>query len=95
MNIEIDGSGIHSEEAFHTAIASELNLPSHYGKNLDALFDVLSTDVERPLIFAWKNSSISRAAIGERFDLIIDVLRKVERQDVEWGLPEKFELRLS
>lgn len=95
MNIEIDGDEISSEEAFHIAFASALNIPRHYGRNLDALFDVLSTDVERPLVLDWRNSAISCTAIGERFNLIIDVLRKVERQDIEWGLSDKFELRLS
>ena len=95
MITEIDGNEIHSEAEFHKVIAKALNFPRHYGKNLDALFDLLSTDVERPLILIWKNSSVSKSAIGERFSLIVDTLQKIERQDTEWGLSEKFEFQLN
>ena len=42
MELIIDGSKIMSEGDFHKVVAKELDLPSWYGKNLDALWDVLT-----------------------------------------------------
>ena len=95
MNIEIDGNNIKTEAEFHAAISDALSLPAHYGKNLDALFDILSGDVERPVVLVWKNSSISKANLDDTFDRIVNVLRRIENQDAEWGLEEIFELQLS
>ena len=38
----IDLSGAHDAAALHTALAAGLPMPAHYGRNLDALFDVLT-----------------------------------------------------
>lgn len=95
MNLEIDGLRIASDKDFHTAIAAVLHLSGYYGANLDALNDVLSTDVERPVVLAWLHSENSRAAMGAAFTRIVTVLRHVEAQDVRWGLVDKFELRLA
>ena len=95
MNIEIDGSNIKTEAEFHTAISGALSFPAHYGKNLDALFDILSGDVERPVVLVWKNSTISKTIMGDDFERIVSVLRRIESQDTEWGLEEIFELQLN
>lgn len=95
MIIEIDGEAIQSEADFHYALGESLDLSSYYGRNLDALWDVLSTDVERPIRIEWKNAAASKAVMGECFDRLVNVLRRVESQDVEWNLPERFELVLT
>lgn len=94
MKIEFDGEAIQTEADFHHALAEALDLPGYYGRNLNALWDVLSTDVVRPISIQWRNSEASKTAMGERFDRIVEVLRKVEKQDVEWKLLERFELIL-
>ena len=38
----IDLKNITSKEALHELLAKELSLPEHYGRNLDALHDVLT-----------------------------------------------------
>jgi ribonuclease inhibitor len=92
MKVIIDGNDIHTEEEFHKKISDALGFPSHYGKNLDALWDVLSTDIERPVTLIWKNSASSQAAMGESFGKIVDILKKVVVQDIEWELDEKFDV---
>ena len=96
MIAEIDGRQIQSEVDFHVAIAQALGFASYYGNNLDALWDSLSSDVERPVLLVWSNSSLSQAAMPTDFDRIVGVLRNAERQDAEWGLPaeERFKLEL-
>lgn len=39
----LDGRCIESREALHSAFSQGLAFPDYYGKNLDALFDLLST----------------------------------------------------
>jgi len=95
MNIEIDGNCVTTEAEFHTAISRALNFPTYYGRNLDALFDVLGADVERPVVLVWKNFAASKASMGDGFDRIVNVLRRVESQDAEWGLEETFELQMN
>ena len=38
----IDLAGVRSAAKMHDAIAAALPLPEHYGRNLDALYDVLT-----------------------------------------------------
>ena len=95
MKIELDGEAILSEHDFHGALASALNLSGYYGRNLSALWDALSADVERPVRLLWKNSAASHAAMGAGFQRVVDVLRRVERQDIELNLARKFELVLA
>lgn len=94
MEITIDGEAIKCEADFHGAIAKALNLSPYYGKNLDALWDVLSTDVERPVTLVWKNSQLSKVSLAENFEKIMAVLKRVESQDADWGLDEKFSVKL-
>lgn len=95
MRNEIEGSKIVSEATFHMAISTAMSFPAHYGKNLDALFDVLTSDIERPVVLVWLNSALSKEKMEGGFERIVSVLRNVERQDAEWGLSEKFELQLQ
>ena len=95
MKIEIDGRVIQSESAFHYAISKALHFPHSYGNNLDALSDILTTDVERPLKFTWKNSDASRTIMGAKFDRIVEVLRTVEAKDINWGIEDKFQFYLN
>lgn len=92
MIAEIDGFKIQSELDFHQEIAQVLNFSPYYGKNLDALWDVLSRDVERPVSLVWKNSAASQKSMPLDFDKIIDVLRDVEKQDADYAAGERFKL---
>jgi ribonuclease inhibitor len=95
VEVTIQGEDIKSEPEFHVAISKALNFSSYYGKNLDALWDVLSTDVERPLTLIWKNSQLSKAHLANTFEKIVGILKRVEAQDAEWGLAEKFTIKLE
>ena len=43
----IDGRRCKSKEQAHEYIARKLQMPSYYGKNLDALYDILTSFDER------------------------------------------------
>lgn len=52
--IHLDGARMLDQAATHAYLKQELGLPAHYGENLDALWDCLSTD------FAGKKITIDR-----------------------------------
>ena len=42
MQIELKGSMMTDRDALHDYLQAQLGLPSHYGRNLDALYDLLT-----------------------------------------------------
>ena len=91
MIFELDGFKIQSEADFHKEIAQALSFGPYYGKNLDALWDVLSRDVERPITLVWKNADASQRSMPAEFEKIIHLLRDVEKDDAAYSDAEKFE----
>jgi ribonuclease inhibitor len=67
----------------YDALQRQLALPAHFGRNLDALWDALTTDVRGPATIVWRDSARARAALGEDYDRLVDTLRDVaaERSD--------------
>jgi ribonuclease inhibitor len=95
MDKVLDGRKICSEADFHRELSTLLEMGSDYGCNIDAVWDRLSTDVERPLTLVWKHADDSRRRIGEDFNRIIAVLERLKRQDEEWNLQYRFDFRLE
>ncbi len=79
----IDGRRVFSLDLFYDEIARQFDFPDYFGRNLDALYDVLSTDLEGPLEVVWQDSVVSSAAMGNEFQRLRDVLESVasERDD--------------
>lgn len=79
----LNGKAIHSIDEFYDEISGQLSLPAYFGRNLDALWDVLSTEVEGPVEVIWQNAQTSKEAMGEDFEKVVKVLKEVEgiRQD--------------
>jgi len=95
MEIIIDGGRIRTETDFHDEFSSALGIRAYYGKNLHALWDVLSASVERPVTLVWRDSSESKQWLGTDFDAIVDVFRRVETQDKQFGWSDKFSFVLN
>lgn len=93
--IIINGNKIKTEREFHIQMASELDLGPYYGYNLDALWDRLSTDIERPIRLVWENSSLSQRELGDIYFKIIFILDRTKKQDIDLGLDEKFDFILK
>lgn len=91
MRVEINGAAIRSERDLHEILSRALDFGPYYGANLSALWDRLSTDVERPVEIVWKMSGMSRAALGEsKFEKIRALLLRVQSQDESLGWPDRF-----
>jgi ribonuclease inhibitor len=82
----LKGKNIRSMDRFYREIARQFSFPAHFGGNLDALWDVLITDIEGPLEVVWEDPEASRASIGRDFERVLDVLRKVERKRDDFRL---------
>jgi ribonuclease inhibitor len=65
-------------------LAVYLEFPPHAGRNLDAFWDVLRTDVPGPFEIVWRDHARARAALGEDFARLDELFRRlvVERRDV-------------
>lgn len=93
--ITLDGNSIHTADEFHDLLSQKLNFGPCYGKNLSALWDRLSTDVERPVKIIWINSGQSKACLGDYFDKIIEIFEETKQQDLRFNWDEKFDYVLK
>ena len=75
--VYIDFVEIGDEEDFYAQLKEKLNLPEHFGDNLDALFDSITGDVELPLHIEFVNMSVDQLEIFE------DLLTTLEEADEE------------
>jgi ribonuclease inhibitor len=66
--------------AVYDALAEQLRLGPEFGRNLDAVWDVLTTDVGGPIDIVWRDGGRSRARLGPEFDRIVRLLRAVAEQ---------------
>ena len=81
----INGKNIKSVNDVYDELAQQLEFPPHFGRNLDALYDVLATDLAGPFKVTWHFPRASKAALGGQYEKIKAVLKQVarERKDVE------------
>ncbi len=74
----LDGEKIRSLDDLYDRLASCLHFPLHFGRNLDALWDTLSWDVEGPFEIVWKGSDLSKRLMGPSFGKVVKLLRLLE-----------------
>jgi predicted hydrolase (HD superfamily) len=78
--ITLDGSFMTSVEETHKYLKSKLNLPSYYGSNLDALWDVLST-ISEPTKINLINSSQLSTNLGEYGNALLNVFQDASHEN--------------
>jgi len=95
MEAILDGTKISTEHEFHVQIARLFDCQEYYGNNLDALWDLLTTEIERPIKLVWNASEESRAKLGtKKFNTITKILEDVNKWDIEMNLSEQFDFEL-
>lgn len=71
MELVFNFEEIFSLEDFYTVLAGKVELPAHFGNNLDALNDFISGEIELPLTVEFINLSLQKL---ERFEALIEVM---------------------
>jgi ribonuclease inhibitor len=82
----LDGRTIRSLDDLYDQLSTPLSLPEHFGRNLDALWDVLSTDVEGSLEIAWKHAGASKKLMGKDFDRVVKLLKDLQKERDDFTL---------
>jgi ribonuclease inhibitor len=77
-HLYLDGQLIHNERDFHNLVAPLLDFGPYYGNNLDALWDMLRGGVEEDTVLHWKNSDVSRARLGDKFNTIVRLFEEAK-----------------
>ena len=87
MEITVDLGSVTNREELHNLLAQSLHFPEYYGRNLDALFDLL-TEPHEMWSLTFKNSASAKAAIGEYFDrfrqTVLDAEEEIACVKSEW-----------
>ncbi|NVN93129.1 MAG: barstar family protein [Desulfuromonadales bacterium] len=86
----IDGRNVRSLEEFYGELSRQLPFPPTFGNNLDALWDVLTTDIAGSLRIVWNGAETSHRAMGKDFETVVALLRDVgkERKDFSVTIQE-------
>jgi ribonuclease inhibitor len=81
----LDGQAIQSLASFYKEIERVFPLPDYFGRNLDALADVLTTELGGPCEILWEHAELSKQAMKRDFPRIRTVLKRVaqEREDIK------------
>ena len=77
MEIYIDFLEIGDYEDFYAQLKEKLTLPEHFGDNLDALFGVITGELEMPLHLEFVNMSV------EQLEIFEDLLTTLEDAEEE------------
>ncbi|AQR61320.1 hypothetical protein BZG35_06390 [Brevundimonas sp. LM2] len=78
--VRIDGRSVLSRADFYAAIEQVAATPDWMGRNLDALFDVLVANWPKPTLLQWTHATVSAAAMGPDFDILLGVLRDAQSE---------------
>jgi ribonuclease inhibitor len=80
----LEGAKLADLDAVYDALAAQLGFPDHFGRNLDALWDVLTTDLAGPAEIAWRDTTVARERLGPDFDRLAHLFDdlSVARRDI-------------
>lgn len=63
----LDGKQLQTTDDVYDQLAIQLSLPRYFGRNLDALWDVLTVDIAGPVELTWNHADVSRKRLGKGF----------------------------
>ncbi|MAK61451.1 MAG: hypothetical protein CMK09_10760 [Ponticaulis sp.] len=92
MRVEIDGRSLRSIDDFHEFVANLEGVPGYYGRNLDALSDVLMSCFSEPVDMVIRNTGAARVALGKDFYGLVQTLEDVATETSKAEYPFTFSL---
>ncbi|CAA7195980.1 barstar family protein [Chryseobacterium potabilaquae] len=63
--IYIDFTEIGDYDDFYTQLKEKISLPDHFGDNLDALYDIITGNLEMPLHLEFVNMTVDQLEVFE------------------------------
>lgn len=82
----INGQTVRTIDDLYDELSRQLHFPPHFGRNLDALWDVLSTDIEGPFSIVWQNFKTSKKTTKRDFEQVINILKNLEDERDDFTL---------
>ncbi len=90
--LKIDGNEIQCLDDFHDQLKTCPGLPDFYGRNLDALFDVLTGFLELPLKIEWHHAAVSRRRLVKDFERLLATVQDAMGYTARYERIFEFEL---
>ncbi len=78
--IIIDGAYVESMTKLHDMLKFSLDLPTWYGRNLDALYDCLTGELSEKTVIVVRNEKRLAALDGGRGEALLSVLRDADEE---------------
>jgi ribonuclease inhibitor len=75
--IVLDGTRIGNVAGIYDALTAQLGLAPAFGRNLDALWDVLTVEAAGPIELVWRGSTLSRARLGAAYESLAQLFLQV------------------
>ncbi len=82
----LNGKDIRSLADLYDQLSSQLSFSAHFGRNLDALWDVLSADMEGPFEIEWKRANESKKTMGKDFERAVKLLQELQEERDDFKL---------
>ena len=81
MTFTIDLATVHSYYGLHEHLKEVFSLPDGYGRNLDALWDMLHCAFDEPVVIEIKGSNSVREDLKDVVQRLMNLLTELERRD--------------
>ncbi|MBS4746521.1 MULTISPECIES: barstar family protein [Bacillus] len=78
--VQLNGAMCRSQEELHEQLKTVLQLPDHYGKNLDALWDCLTGEVSLPVELTWIHYQASKDELGDYAENLRQLFQEAEEE---------------
>jgi RNAse (barnase) inhibitor barstar len=80
MQVVLDGNTLTSAADVYDAIGAMIGVPSWFGNNPDALWDVLNDRGPSDLEVVWRDAAHSAARLGADYERLVAVLRAADEE---------------
>ena len=85
--IVLDGLYMNTREATHDYLARRLHFPSYYGRNLDALHDLLTEPCDPTQIILYRKACMLQK-LGDYGEILLTVLRDAASENASLRFAE-------
>ena len=80
MTVILEGSRMIDRVAVHNHLAERLQLPSYYGRNLDALYDVL-TELGEETTIILRDPALVAEQLGKYGDALLNAMQEAAEEN--------------